>query len=208
MGNIQNIEIAGPEHPSFNLEQAWYTFGVFTEDGSIQALMVVETENNNAVHMIESLVQQNGSVSNTCGLVAVSTHPPQIRSTIVREIGFVDFIIDMVDADRWLGSPFLISLFRQSLSDVDVAVANLKIDQAIRLHEWEQGREQAKEMEEEATGILVQDPAKLEKLRAGLVGLGFSKHDVKVFTASVEDKSDSLQELLKEGIETLNRGLS
>lgn len=212
MGNIEikQVEVAGPDHPSFGLERAWYTFGVFNQDGAIQRLMLVEAENRNAVHVLESLVQTDGSVSPTCGLVSVSSARPQVRSTAVDEVTFVDFMIDMVQADRWLDSPFLIGLFQNALSSVDRAIADMKVDQAIRLHEWEKERAQSAEPEVEAPVEEAEEPAddKLTQLQSGLSGLGFAKRDVQNFVLSVKHSAEPLQALLMEGIRTLNRGVS
>lgn len=210
----KNTKVAGPEHPSFVLGRAWYTFGVFSPDGSIKRFMLVEASNGHAVHMIESLVQQDGSVSATCGLVLVSEEKPQMRSTTVQEVAYVHFIIDMVEADRWLDSPFLIGLFQHSLSGAEKVAASLKIDEAIREHQWRQQHEQPAEIEstEEAAELTGPAPAvdemKLDQLHAGLVGLGFAKRDVQNFVASVRDRTESVEELLMEGIKKLNRGLS
>ena len=167
--------------------------------------MVVEAKNRNAINMIESLVQEDGAVSATCGLLSVGSEP-QIRSCAVEPIDFADFIVDMVDGDRWLDSPFLIGLFQNSLSSVERIAARMRIDHAIRLHEWEQEHQEEQEEQSECEQPI--DESKFEQLVAGLSGLGFSKRDVQKYTTSVRGRSESLQDLLVEGIRELNRSLS
>lgn len=201
---IRDAQVAGPQHPSFGLEKAWYTFGIFAQDGSMTRVMLVEAENAHAVNFLESILQKDGSVSDTCALLSVSAHEPQLRSRAVVEVLYVDFVLDMVDADKWLESPFLVEVWRKSLSDVDKAVASMKMDALIlrRAHEQETA-ETAPQPETSQ-----QDEAKLTQLQAGLTSLGFQKKDVQKFVESVSCRQESLQELLMEGIKTLNRGLS
>lgn len=209
MGNIQvkDVVVAGPGHPSFGLNRAWYAFGMFSPSGSVSRFLLVEAENRNAVHMIEAITQENGTVSATCGLVSVSAQQPQIRSSIMESVSFVDFMIDIVDSDRWLDSPFLIGLFQQSLSEVDRINADMKIESAMRLHEWEQAREQVKSESDEKLEPSVECNEVMSQLGVGLRGLGFAKHDVERFVESVRDRKDSVQTLLTEGIKQLNRKL-
>jgi hypothetical protein len=204
--HVKDVVVAGPGHPSFGLNCAWYTFGMFSADGSARRFLLVEAENKNAVHMIEAIVQENGTVSATCALVSVSTQQPQIRSSIIESVPFVDFMIDIVASDRWLNSPFLIGLFQQSLSEVDRINADMKIESAIRLYEWEQqvleAREQLESGEQFETSVECSET--MDRLGAGLRGLGFAKHDVQKFVESVKDRTDSMQVLLTEGIKQLN----
>jgi hypothetical protein len=212
MGQIRdNVKVIGPSHPSFGLEQAWYTFGVFARDGSIRRFMLVEAENCYAVQMLESLTEQDGSVSATCGLVMAAGRAPQVRSTAVEKITYTDFMLDMVAADRWLDSPFLIELFQKSLSDVDRMFASHKLDDAIRHHACRRDapasvspESLAQTHEEKST----RDEREFEQLHAGLIGLGFQKRDVQSYVASVRERAEPIQMLLVEGISKLNRGLS
>lgn len=215
MGNIKitDAKVAGPGHPSFGVSRAWYTFGVFSRDGSIRRFMTVEAENENAVQMMESLTQRDGSVSATCGLMMVDYRRPQVRSTTVETVVFSDFVIDMVDADRWLNSPYLASLFRKSLSGVERVTVGMKIDERIAEHEWRKSHPLAGSS---TPVVLVETPevespcdeVKMEQLHSGLIGLGFAKRDVQNFVTSVRARTEPLQDLVMEGIKKLNRGMS
>lgn len=202
--NIADVAVAGPDHPSFGLTNAWFLFGVFSSDGTARRLMMVEAENHHAVHMLESLMERDGTVSATCGLLSVASDRPQIRSTMVEAVEYADFVIDMVEPARWLDSPFLIELFRQSLSEVDRINAEMKIDAAIRLHEWEEEQQEEAEIDE-SDNVVECDENKLNQLSAGLCGMGFLKHEVRKFVDSVRNRPDSVQSLLVEGIKQLNR---
>jgi Holliday junction resolvasome RuvABC DNA-binding subunit len=100
----------------------------------------------------------------------------------------------------------LIGLFQQSLSEVDRINADMKIESAIRLYEWEQqvleAREQLESGEQFETSVECSET--MDRLGAGLRGLGFAKHDVQKFVESVKDRTDSMQVLLTEGIKQLN----
>lgn len=194
---ISPVQIAGPAHPSFGANKMWYTFGMFSENGIVR-LFLVEAENGPAVHMIESLVQENGSVSNTCGLISSSPAEPLVRSASIERLDFVDFVVDIVDPSRWLDSPFLIETFRQSLSDVDVILAGMKIDLIIRQYEFEKEQKLQQEYDEIECepGI---SPEKAAQLQAGLVGLGFQKSAVEKFVSSL-DGEQTMEDMMKAGI--------
>jgi hypothetical protein len=192
---IKNAQVAGPEHPSFGLHRAWYTFGVFSSDGSVKRLMLVEAENVYAINFLESVVQVDGAVSDTCGLVSISSQEPQIRSIFLNEISYIDFVLDMVDANRWFESPFLVDIFQKSLSDVDKVVATMKMNALIRRQKRET---QNKKVSQEP------DTEKLSQLKSGLINLGFSKKDVKKFIESINDQTKSIRDLMAEGIGALS----
>lgn len=206
---IKDARVMGPSHPAFGLQQAWYMFGMFAPGGSVRRMLLVKAHNEHAVHMIESLVQRDGSVSDTCALMSMSAEEPLARSAAVEQMAFWDFIIEMVDADRWMPSPFLLSLFQKSLSEVQKAYVSRKMDEVIKRREFAEQEERAAACQADPEAqASASDDASMEQLQSGLVNLGFQKKDVQRYVESVRGRQDSLQVLLVEGISKLNRGLS
>jgi len=208
---IRDARVMGPGHPAFGLQQAWYMFGMFAPGGSVRRMLMVKAHNEHAVHMIESLVQRDGSVSDTCALMSMSAEEPLTRSAAVEQMAFWDFIIEMVDADRWMPSPFLLSLFQKSLSEVQKAYVSRKMDEVIKRREFAEQEEREAACQApavQAPEAPNADAAMLEQLQSGLANLGFQKRDVQKFVESVRGRQEPLQVLLMEGIKQLNRGLS
>lgn len=193
----KDMRVIGPLHPSFWLERAWYMFGIFNQNGSTCRFILVEAENSYAVHLIEMLVYYDNSVSATCGLMSTYKEKPQVCPTSIQEMFFFDFMIDMVDPERWLDSPAATGLFEQSISRVDKVMIGIKFRSLMEAY-------RQKKMEERINQS-IEEERKFEQLNAGLIGLGFSDRKVREFVSSVRDRQDPLGELLTEGIDELNR---
>jgi hypothetical protein len=211
---IKDTKVVGPAHPAFGLSQAWYVFGMFSADQSVKRVLLVKAHNEHAVHMIESLVQQDGSVSDTCALISMSQQEPLTRSTALDQVAFWDFVLEIVDADRWMASPFLVSLFQDSLSEVQKAYVDRKMDEVMLRRQFavQELELQLAEMQPAESCRLAEDSQRNDQLasqlQSGLANLGFNKRDVQKFVESVQDRDAPLQDLLLEGISQLNRGLS
>lgn len=191
------LRVMGPEHPMFGASMASYVFGVFSPDSPEIKLMFVTAENEMAINMLESLVANDGSVSNTCAVMSSCPGEMQIRSSAIERIAYTSFILDIVDVNRWIDSPFLAGLFVQSLSGVERATALLKINRELR------------RANRNTQSTTAPDENKLNEVQSGLIGLGFKKPHVQAFIASIRDKSgQSAQQLLLEGIQTLNQRAS
>jgi hypothetical protein len=213
--NKTELKSLSKNHPLYNVSSAWYVFGVFAENGMIRRFLSVEAKNKNAIQFIESMVQNDGSVSNTCGLISTHTEKPIIRSTVVELIKFEDFVIDMVDKDRWMCSTNLVEKFNESLSTYERLSVETRVDQIKRIYNMEQNNKPKEivnfkppkvNLEEVLKESETHQNKKLEQIQSGLIGLGFDKKNVKKYISSIANSEKPTEILLMSGIEFLNKG--
>lgn len=121
--DMNTASILSNEHPSYGCEQAWFLFSV-QSDGRISKLLLIEAKNIWAVQTLERLAV-DGLVSQNCQLLAVHRRCSDvgIRSDLVDEIDYVDFILDVVDPRRITGDQWAAASFQQSLTPSDRAKA-------------------------------------------------------------------------------------
>lgn len=121
----------GTEHPSYGCEQAWFLFSV-RDAGRVARLLLVEAKNPWAVQAIERIAGPDGMVSGNCELLTVHRQCPSIgiRSDLVSEVDYVDFMVDVVDPGMIAGDQWAAAAFQRSLSPEDRERALRKMDRA------------------------------------------------------------------------------
>jgi hypothetical protein len=211
----RKILVIGPKHKSYNLKKAWFVFGVYDESGRVRRILVAEAKSQDGVHVMESIVSPDGIVSSTCSLMFVSSSEPQIRSTLVETVNMVDFIVDMVDSDKWF-NPVLVSMLQKYTSRVNNASSEIRMGRLAEFDKMKKAkkmldreRELEKKLEQDENQkdpTECSDSMKFDQLDASLRGLGFAKGDVRKFVDSVRTRNDPVKDLLIEGIDKLNRG--
>jgi len=112
--------VLGTDHPSHGCEQAWFLFSV-RDGGRVSRLLLVEARNAWAVQALERVAGADGAVSGNCDLLTVHRQCPSIgiRSDLVREVEYVDFMVDMVDPGRIAGDQWAAAAFQRSLTAED-----------------------------------------------------------------------------------------
>ena len=112
--------VLSTEHPSYGCEQAWFLFSV-KDAGRVARLLLVEARNEWAVQAVERIVAADGTVSQNCELLTVHRQCPSIgiRSDLVSEVDYVDFMVDVVDPGRIAGDQWTAAAFQQSLTPED-----------------------------------------------------------------------------------------
>jgi len=110
----------GTEHPSYGCEQAWFLFSV-RDARRVARLLLVEAKNPWAVQALERVAGQDGMVSGNCELLTVHRQCPSIgiRSGLVSEVDYVDFVTDIVDPGLIAGDQWAAAAFQRSLSPED-----------------------------------------------------------------------------------------
>ena len=176
-------------HPSYGFEQAWFQFAIFSPDRAVRKLLLVEAKCSAAVAAIEAILLQDGKVSDSCFVVAVLRQCPDIgmRSDLVDEVSYPDFMLDIVDPDRLIGDPVVASYFRESLTAEERVYASNK------------AATQAADLDERAVEAylapsepaVARDPSREKSLSAALTGMGFQKSAVSKWIAA---KGDALHE--------------
>ncbi len=213
-----SIQMNG-SHPSFGTNQAWFQFGVVSNEGKIRKILYVHAKNPDAVACIEQLVSVNDNVSEYCTLLAVMRDCRDIgfRSDLVDECPFVDFILDMVDPDRVINDQFVGYLFSQSLSPEEREYAlnktNIKADlcftetvdeyydgvipeQAVFLPALPSKRAQTVEQSDGREGLI----------QSALVNMGFQKSSIKKWINDTGNSihSGTIPEQIKNAIRSLS----
>lgn len=115
-----NDSILSREHPSYGCEQAWFLFSI-RDAGRVSRLLLVEARSSQAVQAIERVAASDGRVSDNCELLTVHRQCPTIgiRSDLVSEADYVDFMIDVVDPGRIAGDQWAAAAFQGSLTPED-----------------------------------------------------------------------------------------
>ncbi len=213
---MNKTNLIAEDHPSFGCQQAWFLFSV-TPPGMRGAgrLLLVEAKNVWAVQTLERLTNSDNTVSRTCNLVAVFRNCDDvgIRSDLMDEISYVDFVIDMVDMDRLLSDSLSSSGFASSLT------ADEKAHAAKRLYDAPNPEDGQPEPVQQlkANFLPPKDDVQAsksdcmlmmnggERLSSALTGLGFKGPSVKKFIDSLGNRvmTDPIEVLLKEGIRAL-----
>ena len=128
---MESTKLLRVNHPSYDCEQAWFLFAM-TVGGQISRLLLVEAKNVQAVQTIERIVGYDGHVSTGCELLTVHRQCPSIgiRSDLVSETDYVDFMIDVVDPARIISDPLTAKAFQDSLTLEDREQALQKMDES------------------------------------------------------------------------------
>lgn len=124
---MDTASILSNEHPSYGCEQAWFLFSIQNGD-KVSKLLLVEAKNVWAVQTLERLAVDS-FVSRNCQLLMVHRRCSDvgIRSDLVDEIDYVDFILDIVEPRRITGDQWAAASFQQSLTPADKAKALSKM---------------------------------------------------------------------------------
>jgi hypothetical protein len=115
-------------HPAVGTLRAAYQFALLAASGEFKGLLVVEAENEWAVASIEKLLMRDGYVSPSCRILMVfrDHRSAGVRDDVVKEVRFLDFMVDYVDSDRLVQADAL-ECFSRSLSAEDRAAAKERI---------------------------------------------------------------------------------
>ncbi len=167
-------------HPSFATKSAWFQFAILSSDKAVRKLLLVEAKNSAAVACIESILLVDGKVSEFCFIVSVFRDCPDIgmRSPLVDEVPYVDFMLDVVDNSRVLSDSTIALFFQRSLSNEEKAYASEKLS----IEAEEKMPESRKSPKPKASGKKSVTPESFtdreSTLESALVGLGFHKGNV------------------------------
>ena len=131
MKNTATANLIGRDHPSFGICHAWFLFSVTDlKVGRISRLLLVETRNAWAVQTLERIAY-DGKASPNCELLTVHRECDiGIRSNMVEEVQYVDFMLDMVHPDRLLRDALVTTGFQRSLTPEEVAYAKQKMSES------------------------------------------------------------------------------
>jgi len=122
-------QLIGPQHPSFGCSQALFVFAIKNPHGEgFGRILLVKAENPWAVQTIERVAWE-GQVNPTCELLSVHREVTDLgtRSDLAEEIGYVDFMLDIVETSRLLEDVSITTAFDQSLTDKDRKYARAKL---------------------------------------------------------------------------------
>lgn len=113
--NLERILYAG--HPAVGTSRAAYQFAILSDSSALSGLLVVEAENEWAVASVEKLLLRDGFVNPSCRVLVVfrDHRSAGVRDGLVREMSYVDFMLDIVDSDRLIQADAL-ECFSRSLS--------------------------------------------------------------------------------------------
>lgn len=207
--DMKPADMIDQHHPSFGCEQAWFTVAVSRPNGpGVTKILLVEAKNAWAVQTIERIAVDGGRISRTCQVLAIHRDCSDvgIRSDLVEEISYVDFMIDIVDPDLLLEDPMTATGFRNSLNEEERAYASAKLASVpsrpvtpVRL------------VPRAPTLVPVHippapvpapdsEPAR-ERLMSGLTGLGFKPAMARKFVDGLGERiHQPVEVLLREGI--------
>ncbi len=199
-------------HPSFGTARAVFLFAL--GEGPTRLLMV-EANNVSAVLCLERILLTDGKVSDNCRILSVIRDHRNVGSRsdeLTVEIPFVDFCTDIVDPDRILEDATTLTCFKSALTLAEQEYAQMKFMSAA-----DEEQELFEELDADSSGpFVIQVPKALppkspahpenrQQLSLALVGLGFSKSEVRKFIEGLGDRveTEELQALLREGLQSL-----
>lgn len=219
---MSTANLVGYDHPAFGYNQAWYLFALTNERGMARILLV-EAPNPWAIQTMERVVAKDGRVSPNCELLSMHLYPIGVRSNRVNHVGYVDFMLDMVEQNRILADALVAHSFHMSLSDQDKAYANIKLDAIAKMQEAIADKKLSDELDAvrysrvpflpEADVIDVPaevvEPAEspiYQKVMAALLDLGFKKPQAKKILDDMGSRvyHESAENLIKSALQQLH----
>lgn len=209
---MKPADMIGQHHPSFGCVQAWFTVAVSRPNGpGMTKILLVEAKNAWAVQTVERIAVDGGRVSKTCQVLSVHRNCSDvgIRSDLVEEISYVDFMIDIVDPGLLLEDPMTASGFRNSLSEEERIHASMKlastpVREFIPVHAVPRHQSAPPVVPSPMPVVLDSEPAR-ERLMSGLTGLGFKPAMVRKFVDGLGERiHEPVQVLLREGIRKMS----
>ena len=128
MNTVRQLPEINQDHPAFGTGQALYQFAFSNKDG-IGRLIIVEAKNPWAIFVLEKLIAKNNRVSDKCFVMAIFRECPKVglKSDLIDEVSYIDFMIDVVDSDLLLSDPVITTAFQNSLSQEEAFYANEKL---------------------------------------------------------------------------------
>lgn len=205
---IMDTKVIGPNHPAFSLNGAWYLFAAYAPDGKVERLFKVEAKNRTAIQFLETIMGEDGAVSPTCVVLMINKEEPVVRSRGLEEISYIDFVIEIVDHDRFLNSPLLIQIFQKSMTLGDRLRAGARLQRAIKIHAAKPEIVPVS-MPETVTdaGTDPVDLQKVSELEQALIGLGFKRPRAIKFVHSVTSEfgKTPIEDLLRRGVQVLSK---
>jgi hypothetical protein len=189
-----------PDHPSYGFDQAWFLFAMVSD--KIERVILVEAKNAWAVQTIERIAV-DGMVSSNCQLLAVHRHCPSIglRSDLIGEISYVDFLIDIIDPNRINADSLTSTAVQNSLSSEERSYAIQKMNAM-------QNTRCSDDPKHPISGS-VSEHANYQDLMAALTGLGFKKNQAKrvLDEMGVRIAYMKMEDSIKEALQKLSRAI-
>ena len=205
------MQLLPQTHPSFGTKRALFTFAL--GQGPVRVL-AVEATNEWAVLCLESLLQVDGKVSDTCQVLQVTRDYRSVgtRSELVSEVPFADFMTDIVDSGRMTNDVVALEAFKNALSDEEAQTVKAKLGwaspalPALPPHVDFEGEPfpGLHVVADEPTPTVVQNDQS-DRLVSALVGLGFKKAEVREVVASLGSmvQTEDLHALIRESLRQL-----
>lgn len=194
------------DHPSFGTPQAQFLFAIRSDDGAVRKLLLVEAKNPAAVAAVEHvLLQGSGSVSEKCTAVAVYRACDEVgmRSDLIDEVGYVDFMLDVVDPDKLLADPTVSSFFVDSLTDEERAYARLKME-AKSSWNREPAAKKAPKAPRKDRVVEYEPGSRKDMLLSAMVRMGFQKPAVQKWMESSDVESGAIEDQIRAGLAALS----
>lgn len=199
------------DHPSFGTAKAAFMFALTDpRTGALNRFILVEANNAWAVQTIERILLADQKASDNCRCLGVYRNPTSVgtRDDMLEEVSFVDFMLDIVDPARLLGSPLVSTGFNRALTAEEREYAKGKIDAEARMAQSVRAVPVAvaKPVAPKPVPKAAPKPAvDAEQLVSALCGLGFKKPAVVKFVDSARDRlaTDTIAALIKDGCKAL-----
>jgi hypothetical protein len=123
------MSLLAAAHPSFGASQATFMFAISAPGGGIRRVLLVAAKNALAVQFVERLVAADNRVSDNCFLLTVhrETTPIGMRSDLVEEVPYAQFVTDIVDPERVVADPSAEVAMCMSLSEEEKAMVEMAI---------------------------------------------------------------------------------
>ncbi len=194
------------KHPSFGIDQAWFQFAILSEDGSIRKLMLVEAQRVAAVATLEYILSKDGWVSSRCQVVAVFRQCPGIgmRSDIIDELSYVDFMLDIVDPDRLMADAVVSTYFVSSLTNDERRYAAAKATARAAWHNEESEPEPVVRIRTVSQTSGEYEPGSRQALLfCAMTKMGFKAHQVRKWINDNDVSSGEISDQIRAGLVVL-----
>lgn len=209
---MMSVDILDSKHPSFRTTQAWFQFAISSSDKLIDKLILVEAKCEASVATIEYILSHDCHVSDNCFVISVMRQCPDIgmRSELIDEMPYVEFMLKIVDSDRLLASSSLLSCFRSSLSEDEKRIAHQISSSLI---EEEDNKSVSRYLHDSET---IESPAQTDQQEIGpdraktlmfaLSNMGFQKRQVSRWVAEKGDSihHGTIQDQIRDALKSLH----
>jgi hypothetical protein len=185
-----------PEHPSYGCEKAVFLFRLVSS-GNVVA---VEAINGYSVACLERYSIHGQKVSDNCHLIAVIRGFTNVgvRNDGVKEIPYVDFILDIVNRDILESDTFGFECFMQSLNEDERSHAERKMKAMGQKIRVEAPRLLPMVSKPEFTPVN-------ETVKKTLISLGFNKKDVESWAKKFDASNMTVSDMIKAGCQGVGK---